>query len=137
VLTTLTRKASLDLRSLDLVALPHAHAAAIVPFVEKQCAHLQRMRIRPLAGGALRAGAARARRKCAATLTFLDLRHGDAQTTLSAEALGVLPQITHLQHLDVSECGENVSAMLLGELFGQCAGCASCTPTAASGSRIN
>lgn len=118
VLTTLTRKATLELRSLDLVALPNIGVAAIVPFVEKQCAHLQRMRFdhSPAARcePVLRALAAR----CAATLTFLDLRHGDAQTTLSSEALGVLPQMAYLQHLDVSECGENVSAMLLGELFG-------------------
>jgi hypothetical protein len=48
---------------------------------------------------------------------FLDLRHGDDATTLAADALALLPQFKFLRHLDVSECGENVTAMLLGEVF--------------------
>jgi hypothetical protein len=119
VLTTLTRKASLDLRSLDLVAVPLLSAAAIVPFIEKQCAHLQRMRFDHSPAARCEPVLHALASKCAATLTFLNLRHGDAQTQLSAESLAVLPRFTHLQHLDVSECGDNVTAMLLGELFGQ------------------
>lgn len=117
LLTTLTRKCQFSLRSLDLVGLPLLTAGAVVPFVEKQCAQLQRCRISHSPADVCEAALRALAKLCTATLTFLDLRQGDDATTLAADALALLPRFRHVRHLDVSHCGENVSSTLLGDLF--------------------
>jgi hypothetical protein len=110
VLTTLTRKASLDLRSLDLVALPHltagADGAVCREAVRAAAAHAHR----PLAGGALRAGAARAGQQVRRNAHVSRPAPRRRANALSAEALACCRASRICNTLDVSECGENVSA---------------------------
>ncbi len=117
LLTTLTRKCAFDLRSLDLVGLPLLTAPALVPFIEKQCAALQRFRISHSPAAVCEPALRALAKTCAPTLVFLDLRQGDNATTLGDDVLALLPHFKYLRHLDVSECGENVTAMLLGDVF--------------------